>query len=154
MSFNRFHGLGRLVAEIERRNTSAGMPVAKFALAFNRKVHGEDETTFVDCVAFDKTADFLCEHFGKGKAVIIEARLNQEKWTGKDGKNRSRLQLIVERAHFVPGGDDGGARGQNDRGRDDRRKGYREEREERGRRQGHRDAGRNFRSQYDDEEPF
>jgi single-strand DNA-binding protein len=84
--------------------------VVNFAIANSRKyksASGEEreETIFLDCAAFGKTAETIGRYLVKGKPVIVEGMLKQETWTDKEtGKNRSKIVLNVDKFHFVPDG--------------------------------------------------
>lgn len=90
---------GRIGKEPEIKNTSGGMAVAGFSLAFERRVkkgdQWESETSWITCNAFDKTAERVAK-LAKGTPVIVEGNLKEEKWE-KDGQKRSALKLIVNR---------------------------------------------------------
>lgn len=90
---------GRIGKEPEIRNTNGGMAVAGFSLAFERRVKKgdswESETSWINCNAFDKTAERLAK-LAKGTPVIVEGNLKEEKWE-KDGVKRSAIKLLVNR---------------------------------------------------------
>jgi single-strand DNA-binding protein len=85
-------------------------------LAINRRWKGQngedrEETTFVDCSAFAKTAEVINQYFTKGKPIFIEGRLKFDSWEDKQGGGkRSRLTVVVENFQFI-GGRDGGQGG-------------------------------------------
>lgn len=90
---------GRIGKEPEIRNTNGGMAVADFSLAFERRVKKgdswESETSWINCNAFDKTAERIAK-LPKGTPLIVEGNLKEEKWE-KDGVKRSAIKLIVNR---------------------------------------------------------
>lgn len=93
-------------------------PCCKFGIAQNKKWKGQDGTqrekvVFIDCVAWRKTAEFINNHFKKGKQIYIEAELSMDTWTAQDGSNRSKLYLTIEHVEFVgPPPQQGGQAGQ------------------------------------------
>jgi single-strand DNA-binding protein len=104
-SYNRVILIGNVTRDIEVRNAGAsGVYVCDIGLAVNerRKQGNEwvDDTTFVDCTAFGKTAEFAGEHLAKGMPVLVEGRLKLESWE-KDGQKRSKLKVIVDQLRFV-----------------------------------------------------
>lgn len=97
---------GNLTREPESRFTAKGTAVANFGIAVNKKWRDDggtlrEETMFLDCVAFGKTAESLCEHFGKGGAVLLEGELRQETWDDKaTGAKKSKHSMLVDRWEF------------------------------------------------------
>lgn len=114
---NSFQLQGNLTADPELSYSGSGNAYCRFSVAWNNPSKDDDDrkVSFFDCVAFGRTAELINEHFGKGKQMLVEGRLEQSRWTDKEsGKNRSAIQLIVERLHFQQGGGqsgDGGSRG-------------------------------------------
>lgn len=114
-SLNKVLLLGNLTRDVELRYTAANQPVANIGLAVNRRFRTADgqwreETTFVDCEAWGKTAETMSRYLSKGRPVFIEGRLRLDQWQDKnDGSNRSRLKVVVEGFQFVDSrGDAGG----------------------------------------------
>ena len=111
MNFNKVMLAGNLTRNPESRQIG-GNAVANFGLAVNRRYKtsaGEqrEETTFVDCEAWGRTAEVIGQHFSKGKPIFIEGRLKLEEWDDKaSGAKRSKLKVSVESFQFVGGRDD------------------------------------------------
>ncbi len=107
MNVNRVLLAGRLTRDIELKQLINGQNVANFGLAINRRYttkEGEkrEETTFIDCESWGRTAEVMAEHLGKGEPVFIEGRLKLDIWDDRDtGKARSKLKVAVERFEFV-----------------------------------------------------
>jgi len=106
-SFNRVTLMGNLTKDPEINHTPNGTAVAKFGLAMNRQLKDGEEVTFVDVTVWDKQAEVVKQFLSKGRLVLIEGRLRQEKWTAPDGSNRSKLVVVAERVQFLPGGPGG-----------------------------------------------
>ncbi len=113
-SVNKVFLRGNLTRDVELNNTPSNQPVATFGLAMNRRYKTRDgenreETTFVDCEAWARTAEVMSEYLSKGRPVFIEGRLKLDQWQDKEGNNRSKLRVVVENFQFVdsrPGGGD------------------------------------------------
>ena len=92
--------IGRLGRDPELRFTPKGVAVATFSIAVDRRfktADGTRKTDWVDCVAWQKTAEFVVERVGKGNRVCIEGRLEFDEWADKDtGKPRKAAKIIVE----------------------------------------------------------
>lgn len=116
-SYNKVLLMGNLTRDIELRHTAGNQPVANFGLAVNRRFRGSDgemreETTFVDCEAWGRTAETMSKYLHKGRPVFVEGRLKLDTWQDKnDGSNRSKLRVVVESFQFIDSRDSGGAGG-------------------------------------------
>lgn len=120
-NFNKVMLMGNLTRDIELRHTGNNLAIAKIGLAVNRRwktPEGEqrEETTFVDCEAFGRTAEVMSQYLAKGRPVFIEGRLKLDQWEDKEGQKRSKLVVVVEAFQFIdskPGGG-GGSGGDGD----------------------------------------
>lgn len=106
MSLNSVNLLGYLTRDVEMRYTPNGNPVANFGMALNRRYRQDEEvkeeTTFVDLVAFNRTAEIAQEFLGKGRPVAIEGRLRLRSWEDEGGARRSKLDVVVNQLHLMP----------------------------------------------------
>ena len=90
---------GRICNDIELRRTTTGKAVASFTVACDKP--GKDAgSSFIPCVAWEKTGEFISNYFGKGSAIIVEGRLESRQYETKDGQKRSVLELVTSQAHF------------------------------------------------------
>ena len=92
--------MGRIVREIELRRTGSGIAVANFTVAVDRDKSGQDETDFIDCVAWRNTAEFVSKYFTKGRMIVVSGRLQITKFTDKDGNKRSRAEIVADNCYF------------------------------------------------------
>lgn len=91
--------MGRLCADVELRSTTTGKSVCGFALAVDRR--GKDDgTDFVDCAAWEKTAEFISRHFRKGSRIGITGRLQTRNYEDKNGSKRKVTEVVVEEVFF------------------------------------------------------
>ena len=98
--------MGNLTRDPELKRTSSDMAVAQVSIAVNRQYkdrNGEQvkETTFVDCEAWGRTAEVMAQYLSKGKPVFVEGRLKLDQWQDKDGNNRSKLKVVIEKFEFI-----------------------------------------------------
>jgi len=123
-NLNKVMLMGNLTRDPEMRYTSNNLPVVRFGLAVNRRwksQQGEqqEETMFIDCAAFSRTAEVINQYFHKGKPIFIEGRIRLDRWQDKEGNNRSKHEIIIEQFQFLEsksdsaggGGNRGGGRG-------------------------------------------
>lgn len=97
--------MGRFVRDPEQRYTQTDKTVANFTLAVPRDAD-RDKTDFIDCVAWDKKADFVCNYFQKGQLAIVNGRLQIRSWEDKDGNKRTSAEVVANNVYFG-GGKDG-----------------------------------------------
>ena len=57
--------MGRLTKEPEERKTSTGKTVCSFCVAVDDSFD-KQKTHFLDIIAWNKTAEFICKYFNKG----------------------------------------------------------------------------------------
>ena len=94
---------GRLTTDPELKTTPNGTPVTAFTIAVNRnyKAGEEQETDFINIVAWRQTAEFITKYFRKGALIGIEGAIQTRKYTDKNGNNRTAFEIVVNNAHFV-----------------------------------------------------
>ena len=113
---NKVFLMGNLTRDVELKHTPSDQAVASLGIAVNRRYRtrdGEDrdETTFVDCEAWGRTAEVMSQYLSKGRPVFLEGRLKLDQWEDREtGKNRSKLRVVVENFQFIdsPGRSKGG----------------------------------------------
>ena len=90
---------GNMVRDPLIRSTSKGTPVCNFSIASNRYFHQdsalEKEVGFFDIEAWGKLADACGNQGRKGRGVRVVGRLKQDRWTGNDGKNHSKVSIVM-----------------------------------------------------------
>lgn len=102
--------MGNLTRDPEVKYLPNGTAATDASIAINHKYKtpaGElrEDVTFVDCVAFGKTAENLGQYFTKGKPIYIEGRLRLETWDDKTtGQKRSKMRVLIERWQFIESG--------------------------------------------------
>jgi single-strand DNA-binding protein len=105
-NFNKVLLMGNLTRDPELRYLPSQTAVVEFGLAVNRKYKGQDgtmkeDTCFVDCQAFAKSAETLHKYCKKGSQLFVDGRLTFDSWTAQDGSKRSRLRVTVENFQFL-----------------------------------------------------
>ncbi|MCI0369930.1 MAG: single-stranded DNA-binding protein [candidate division NC10 bacterium] len=108
-NFNRVIVMGNLTRDPELRYTPSGAAVTSFGLGINRRFRDssgapKEEVTFVEIVAWGKQAELCTEYLKKGRLVLIEGRLRQERWESREGESRSAVKVVAERIQFLPNG--------------------------------------------------
>ena len=88
---------GRLVRDPDLRDTAAGKKLATFTLAVDK---AKDATDFIDCQAFDRTAETIGKYVHKGDMIVVSGRLSINLWKDKEGKNRKDCRVTVYDVNF------------------------------------------------------
>jgi single-strand DNA-binding protein len=99
-SLNRVQLIGNLTRDPELRYTPNGTAVCSFGLATNRSWKtdaGEkhDEAEFHNIVSWNKLAELCSQFLVKGRKVYVEGRLATRTWTGQDGAQRNRTEIVI-----------------------------------------------------------
>ena len=113
--------VGRVVKDPEIKQIGEkGTSLCKLTLAINHKRGDNEEVAFVDCEAWGKSAEILGEYLRKGSLLSVSGRLRQDKWE-KEGKNYSKLLVVVNDFSLGPRpSDSGGSEQGSDEGRSSR----------------------------------
>ena len=91
--------MGRLTADTELRRTNSGKAVVSFNIACDKP--GKDSgASFIPCVAWEKTGEFIHNYFSKGSAILLEGRLESRQYETKDNQKRTVVEVVVSQAHF------------------------------------------------------
>ena len=110
--------MGRLTrdAEIRYSQGESATAIARFSLAVDRRFRrdGDDQNTdFINCVAFGRTAEFL-ERFGrKGTKFVLEGRIQTGSYTNKEGQRVYTTDIIVDDQEFADSKNSAGGNGDN-----------------------------------------
>lgn len=91
---------GRLCADPEMRRTSNGTAVCSFRVAWSETIKERETKLFLNCVAWQGTAEMICKYFRKGKELSVEGRLSTREYDDRDGNRRSVTEMTVDRVHF------------------------------------------------------
>lgn len=98
--------MGRLGKDPEIRRTQSGKAVASFSLAVDREkksADGDRVTDWIECVAWEKKAEFAEKYVHKGDNVAVKGRLQIRSWKDKEGNNRKTAEVLVESIYFGAG---------------------------------------------------
>jgi single-strand DNA-binding protein len=99
MALNYSVLMGRLVRDPELRRTNTNKAVTSFTIAVDN--FGKDSgASFIPCVAWEKTGEFINNYFLKGSQIAVEGRLVSRQYETKDGKKQTVVELVVTQAHF------------------------------------------------------
>jgi len=105
MNINKVTLAGRLTRDPEIKHTPSGTTIADFSLAVtrfykNNAGESQEDTDFIDCTAFGRSAEIIQKFLKKGNPVYVEGRLKLDTWES-NGQKRSKLKVIAESMQFV-----------------------------------------------------
>lgn len=95
--------MGRLTRDPEMRYTQSNTPVTSFTLAIDRDrkdPNGEKQTDFVDCVTWNKQAEFVKSWFAKGMMAIVVGRIQSRNWEDRNGNKRTSIEINANEVLF------------------------------------------------------
>jgi len=97
---NKVQLIGNLGNKPEVRTTDAGKKIARFSIATNeiyKDSNGEKitETQWHNLVAWGKVADIAEKYLDKGSEVVIEGKLINRNYNGKDGNKKFITEVQV-----------------------------------------------------------
>lgn len=102
-SINQVILMGRLTRDPEQRSTPTGKTIVSFGLAVDRG--GQDDAAdFFNINAWEKLGELVMQYLGKGRRVLVQGRLRQDRWDDKDtGKKQSRIEVTASDITFLDG---------------------------------------------------
>lgn len=98
---------GNVTRDPDMRTTGGGSQVCSFAVAVNRSFRDssgnqQDQVSYIDCVAWGKSAEIICQYVHKGSPLLVSGRLEQRSWEDKtSGQKRSRTEIVIEDFSFI-----------------------------------------------------
>ena len=95
--------IGRLTRDPTLNYTGQGRPVANFPLAIERNFKnrdGERDVDFIDVVAWNKQAELVAKHLGKGRLVGVTGRLQIRKNT-KGDRTYINPEVVANEVRFL-----------------------------------------------------
>ena len=93
--------MGRLTKDPELRYTNNKTPVCSFTIAVNNGYGEKQQTDFINCVAWNKTAEFVTKYFIKGRMIIIaDGRISTRSWETQDSKRAYATEVVANEVNF------------------------------------------------------
>ena len=94
--------MGRLVADPELRTTTTGKSVCSFRIAVDRAYRSGEErkADFINIVAWENTANFVCRYFNKGSMIAIQGQLQSTQYEDKTGAKRTAYDVVAREVSF------------------------------------------------------
>ena len=102
---------GRFTRDPESRMTQNNMEISRFSLACQSDFvsrDGERETEFINCVAFNRSAQTINKYCHKGQLVLVQGRIRNSSYDAQDGSKRYTTDVIVDNFEFLGSRTDAG----------------------------------------------
>lgn len=96
--------IGRLTKNIEIKKTSNGKSYALFTLAVTRNYKNQDgeyDADFINCRAWNNTAETVAEYTKKGDLIAVKGRLAVNRYTDTQGTTKYITEVSTERITFL-----------------------------------------------------
>lgn len=95
--------IGRLTKDPELRTTGSGTPVVSYTLAVNRrfKSQGQPEADFINCVAWNKTADTMARYLHKGSLIAVQGRIQTRNYENQQGQRVYVTEVVTDSFDFL-----------------------------------------------------
>ena len=92
---------GRLTRDPEIRYTDSKKAVVSFSVAVDdgKDRDGNRKTQFINCVAWEKTAEFIDEYFKKGDGINLYGKITTRTYE-KDGRKNYVTEVVVNGVEF------------------------------------------------------
>ena len=105
MSINVCIICGHLTKDVELLKTQNGNSVAKFTVAVDGY---NDNTDFINCVAWNKLADIVNMYCKKGDLVTVEGRISVRNYENQQGKKVYITEVVANNVQLPPKSDSNG----------------------------------------------
>lgn len=94
--------IGRLTRDPELKFGQSGKAYVKFSLAVDKPFQkGENkEADFINCAAFNKTAELIGEYLRKGSKVAVNGSLAMNRYE-VNGEKRTTYEVLVNNVEFL-----------------------------------------------------
>lgn len=95
---NRVVLVGRLTRDPELRKTQSGTSVCSFTMAVGRRVstQGQPDADFINCVAWNKTADLMTQYLHKGSLIGLEGRIQTRSYDNQQGQRVYVTEVVAD----------------------------------------------------------
>ena len=103
-SINSVTIAGRLVRDVEMKYSQNNVGFTRICIAVNHYTRDEsgnyiEETSFIDTVAFGKTAQMCVENLKKGSPVLFEGYLKTRSYTDQNNQNRKITEINITKVY-------------------------------------------------------
>lgn len=102
MALNKAILMGRITHDLEIKTTPSGSSVLSFTIAVDRFSKSEEkQTDFINCVAWNKTAEFIGRYFAKGRSIAVIGQLRSRTYDDKNGTKHYVTEVFADEVQFT-----------------------------------------------------
>ncbi len=99
---NRVVLVGRITRDPELRKTQSGTSVLSFTCAVNRRFQTQEATAdFINCVAWNKTAEFMSQYVRKGALIGVDGRIQTRNYDDNTGRKVYVTEVVAEQVQLL-----------------------------------------------------
>ena len=100
---NRVVLTGRLTRDIELSRTQSFAAVASFTLAVDRsfKREGQPEADFINCVAWNRSAETMAQYLHKGSLIGVDGRIQTRNYDNQQGQRVYVTEVVCDSFTFL-----------------------------------------------------
>lgn len=98
---NSVNLIGNMTRECELRMTNTGKPVASFTLAVNTGYGDNQQTSFINCVVWNKQAENLEKYTSKGSKLAVTGALRQRTYENANGQKINVVEVICQSIEYL-----------------------------------------------------
>ncbi len=94
--------VGRLTKDPELKTTQSGKKYLRFCLAVDgiKDKDGNKTTDFIDCIAWNKSAEIIAQYSSKGSRLGVTGRLHTTT-AEANGEKRKYMDIVVDGFDFL-----------------------------------------------------
>ena len=92
--------IGRIVRDLELRKTKSDKSYVRFSLACDVGYGENKQTSFIECVAWNKTAENLCLYQEKGNLIAVKGNIITGSYE-KEGKKVYTTEIFVDNILYL-----------------------------------------------------
>jgi len=107
MNYNKVIICGRVTKDIELKKTNEGRAVVSLVLATNntyvdKNNNKVDKADFHNIVIWGTMAETVAKYCVKGSVLLVEGRLQNRNFEGRDGVKKFVTEVVAEKFQFGP----------------------------------------------------
>jgi len=93
--------IGRITRNMDIKYLASNMAILKLNIAVNRRKKGEAD--FINCIAFDKTAENIAKFFEKGSMIAVVGHIQTGSYKDKEDRTIYTTEVVVDEFDFCGG---------------------------------------------------
>lgn len=100
---NNVQLMGRIAQDLELKKAGDNNYI-RFTLCVDSDFKGSDgeyRTDFINCIAWNSTAEFINSYFKKGGLICVLGRISTGNYENKDGQTVYTTDIIIKQAYFT-----------------------------------------------------